>query len=90
MPQRNPKAFKVYAHMCVRLQLGQVQNKLMQAPLSARSLATDNEEADKVRPHALKNFHGRHASKEIGRTFQLRVGAALDPIKHLLAGNRSA
>ena len=58
--------------------------------MSAQVLATDKEEADKVRPLALGIVHRRLVSKAVGRVFQPRVAAAVGPLEHSIGSKGGA
>ena len=58
--------------------------------LSARILAGDRGEADKVRPFALGNFHRRCASKAVAKAFEARVASALGPAEYSVGNPRGA
>ncbi len=66
----------------LRLALAKLPAAAMQAVHSARVLAADRDEADKVRPLALGMIHRRLTSKAAGRVFQARVSAAVAPREH--------
>ena len=66
----------------LRFALAKLPTSTMQALLSARALAADRDEPDKVRPLALGAIHRRLTSKAVSRTFQARVAATTAPIEH--------
>ena len=70
--------------LVLRFQLSRLPYRVMQALMSARVLAGDCEEHDKVRPLALGNIHKRLASKAAGRIFQARVAAVVAPVEYSL------
>ena len=75
---------------CLCLALGRVPGDIVGALASARVLAGDREEADKVRPFALGVVLRRLVNKAKARTFRSRVAAALAPHEHSLGGGGSA
>ena len=88
MPTHNPEAFAAFECISTRVALGQVPQAMLQAHLSARVLVTDRPEDDKVQPLVLGNFHQRHASKAVSRTFDVRVAVALRPVEYSLSGGK--
>ena len=66
MPRDFPDAFASFEAVALRVALGHVPETMIQAHLSAHVLASDGpDDAEKVRPLALGNFHTRQASKAI-------------------------
>ena len=56
MPMFEP-SWQSFAQVAMKIQLGLVEEEVVKAMLSARILAGDRPEGDKVRPFALGNFH---------------------------------
>ena len=79
-----------FSRLVQSLQLGRAPQAAIQAFLSARILAGDREEADKVRPFALGNFHRRCASKAVARAFKKRVAAAIGEAEYSVGNPRGA
>ena len=83
-------SWKSFAQLSLRLQLGMVAQEVLQPWMSARVLAGDRDEADKVRPFALGNFHPTSDSKAVGRLFKSRVAAALQDSEYSVGNSRGA
>ena len=66
----------------LRFALAKLPPLVMKALMSARILAADREENDKLRPLALGSVHRRFVSKAVCRVFQGRVAVALGVEEH--------
>eukprot|EP00959_Pyramimonas_sp_CCMP1952_P395151 8279385-Pyramimonas_sp.AAC.1 len=84
------EAWESCAQVVLRLQLGRAAGEAHRPWLSARILAGDREEPNKVRPLALGNFHRRTASKAVSRVFRGRVAAALGVTEYSVGDARGA
>ena len=74
----------------LRFALARLPPAAMEALMSARILAADRDEHDKVRPLALGVIHRRLTSKAVGRVFKTRVAAAVGPQEYSLGSKGGA
>ena len=89
MPQ-HPLAWEQCSALLQRIALGRIPTLALGAIHSARVLALDRPEANKVRPLALGNLHRRLISKAITKTFTTRIQEALGESEYSLGANGAA
>ena len=76
--------------LMLRFALARLPARAMAALMSARVLAGDRSEDNKVRPFALGVIHRRNASKAVSRTFRARVAAQLAPVEYSIGSKGGA
>ena len=84
------EAWEHIEKVLLRLALAKLPLPAMSAIMSAKVLAADRDEPDKVRPLALGVIHRRLVSKAVGRVFQARVAAAVGPREHSIGAKSGA
>ena len=87
---RFEEAWPAIEDLLLRFALAKFSQSVLEAWMSARVLAGDREEDDKVRPFALGIVHRRLVSKAIGRVFKARVAAAVGPCEHSIGSKGGA